>query len=178
MKALLPLFPALALVLMPAFSTAAPAPAAPADDPYRWLEEVNGTRAMAWVQEQNKVSTAELTTLPEFEALRSRFLTILNSDARIPAVTKYGDLYYNFWRDAKHVRGIWRRTTLAEYRKAEPAWETALDLDALAAAEKENWIWEGVDVLEPACTRCLLRLSAAAPARTSVVSSISPRKPS
>jgi prolyl oligopeptidase len=34
-----------------------------------------------------------------------------------------------------------------------------LDLDALAAAEKENWVWKGALVRFPDYTRCLVRLS-------------------
>src|ERR1051325_2741073 len=67
---------------------------------------------------------------------------------RIPYVTKIGDRYYNFWRDAQHERGLWRRTTLEEYRKPSPAWETVLDLDALGTAEKESWVWEGASTLQ------------------------------
>src|SRR5689334_21721237 len=105
----LTMLPALALAAStPATKAAAPktaasapktaAPKAPAsEDPYQWLEDVTGDRAMTWVQGQNKVSSAELTSTPEFEAMRSRFLTILNSNARIPAVAKIGDRYYNFW---------------------------------------------------------------------------------
>ena len=67
-----------------------------------------------------------------------------------------GACYYNFWRDAKNPRGLWRRTTLDEYRKAEPDWETVLDLDALGEAEKENWVWHGADCLQPEYERCLI----------------------
>ena len=52
-------------------------------------------------------------------------------------------LYYNFWQDETHVRGIWRRCTLEEYRKPDPAWETVLDIDALNEEEGESWVWGG-----------------------------------
>ena len=78
-----------------------------------------------------------------------RILEILDSDARIPTIQKVGRYYYNFWRDAKNPRGLWRRTTLDEYRKAKPAWEVVLDLDALAKQEKENWVWHGAQALRP-----------------------------
>ena len=93
--------------------------------------------------------TAELTKSPEFKALDERLLKILDSKERIPFVAKRGDYYYNFWRDAKNKRGLWRRTTLDEYRKPEPKWETVLDLDALAEAEKENWVWHGHNLAGP-----------------------------
>jgi prolyl oligopeptidase len=84
---------------------------------------------------------------------------ILDSDAKIPYVQKIGAHYYNFWKDKQHERGLWRRTTLAEYRKAEPAWETVLDIDALNKAEGENWVWHGADCLAPDYERCLVALS-------------------
>ena len=133
--------------------------AAPADDPGLWLEETTGKRALDWVARQNQESTRELAGSAEFEALDARFMDILNSDARIPNVTKTGDRYYNFWRDSKHERGIWRRTTLDEYRKAAPTWETVIDLDSLAKAENQNWVWEGASVLAPEYRRCLVSLS-------------------
>ena len=129
------------------------------DDPYLWLEEVSGERALAWAKEQNALSTRELESAPEFEPIRQRLLAILDSKERIPYVGKYGAFYYNFWRDEKNVRGLWRRTTLEEYRKAEPAWEVVLDVDQLADQEKENWVWHGADVLFPSYDRCLISLS-------------------
>jgi prolyl oligopeptidase len=137
---------------------AAPAPAVPTD-PYLWLEEVGGEKPLAWARTQNAISQRELEAHPEFQSIRDRLLAILDSKERIPYVSKRGAHYYNFWRDARHVRGLWRRTTLEEYRKSAPAWETVLDLDALAAAEKENWVWHGSTWLEPELDRVLLRLS-------------------
>ncbi len=129
------------------------------DDPLLWLEDVTGDRALSWVRERNAESTAELAESPTFRALEQRILSILDSDAKIPMISKIGPHYYNFWKDAKHKRGLWRRTTLDEYRKAEPAWETVIDLDALGAAEKENWVWHGAMPLKPGYERCLVSLS-------------------
>lgn len=129
------------------------------DDPYLWLENVTGKEALDWVRAQNAVSTSTIESNADFGALRHRLLDILNSNARIPYVGKMGRYYYNFWRDKEHVRGLWRRTTLAEYKKTDPAWETVIDLDQLAAAEKENWVWHGAIVLEPTYDRCLVELS-------------------
>jgi prolyl oligopeptidase len=145
------------MVLMTAISSFSNA--ATPQDPGLWLEDVTGEQAMKWVRQQNERSTAELAGSSEFKTLDERFLGILNSKERIPFVNRIGDHFYNFWRDAEHVRGVWRRTTLAEYRKADPAWETVLDLDALGAAEKESWVWEGASVLRPGNTLCLVSLS-------------------
>ena len=134
-------------------------PAAAQDDPYLWLEEVEGEKALAWAKERSAADTAELEAVPGFAAAHARLLEIYNSRDRIPAVGIHGDRLYNFWQDAEHVRGLWRRTTLDEYVKDEPAWETVLDLDALAEAEGENWVWKGASFLRPAEDLCLVSLS-------------------
>jgi prolyl oligopeptidase len=131
----------------------------PATDPYLWLEQVTSPQSLDWVKAQNALTTEALEHSPVYADIRARYLSILNSDARIPAVHQYGKYLYNFWQDAQHTRGIWRRTTMPEYKKADPAWETVLDLDALAATEKENWTWKGETVFEPEGERCLLSLS-------------------
>jgi prolyl oligopeptidase len=118
------------------------------DDPYLWLEDVDGEQALAWVAARNAEARAALAAQPGYAALRTRLKAILDAKERIPYVGWHAGLYYNFWRDADHERGLWRRTTPAEYRKAEPAWETVLDLDALAAQEDENWVWAGATHLE------------------------------
>jgi len=128
-------------------------------DPNLWLEDVTGEKPLQWVRQQNAVASEKLEATPGFAPLQERFLNILNSRERIPFAEKLGKLYYNFWRDEKHVRGIWRRTTLSEYKKQNPAWESVLDLDSLAAGEKENWVWHGYNVLQPEYDRCLINLS-------------------
>nr|WP_229426300.1 prolyl oligopeptidase family serine peptidase [Pseudoduganella violacea] len=128
-------------------------------DPYQWLEEVGGDKPMAWVKDQNAAALKELEARPQFPAIQARLKTILNSKERIPFVKKYGSHYYNFWKDEQHVRGIWRRTTLEQFQKAEPEWETIIDLDKLAEEEKENWVWAGVNCLYPKGERCLVALS-------------------
>ena len=133
--------------------------AASSDDPYLWLEEVTGEKALEWVAARNETTLAELTSKPEYAEIESKVLQILDSKDKIAGVTLIGDRYYNFWQDADHARGVWRRTTLDEYRKAEPAWELVLDLDALGAAEGENWVWHGADCLSPEYKRCLVSLS-------------------
>ena len=137
------------------------APAAPTagEDPYLWLENVTDPKALDWVRLQNADSTRELEAAPEFPVIRQRLLSILDSRERIPYVTKHGPYYYNFWRDQNHVRGVWRRTTLSDYKKAQPDWETVIDLDRLAEVEKENWVWKGYDILYPTYDRCLISLS-------------------
>ena len=141
---------------------AAPAPAsasASAEDPYLWLEDVLGDRALDWVRARNAESRHVLEATPGFGDMRDRIRAILDSKDQIPAVSREGDWLYNFWRDEQHPRGLWRRTSLAEYRQPAPAWDTVIDLDALAAAEKESWVWEGAQCLGGQDTRCLVSLS-------------------
>jgi prolyl oligopeptidase len=132
---------------------------APAPDPYLWLEDVQGERALAWVRERNAESEKLLQAQPGFEALRQSVREVLDSKEQIPYVARRGDRLYNLWRDAANPRGLWRRTTLAEYRKAQPAWETVLDVDALGKAENVNWVWAGSTCLGPEYRRCLVSLS-------------------
>ncbi len=132
-------------------------------DPNQWLEAVEDPKALDWVRQQNAKTEAELAATPEFRKLESELLAIYDSDARIPGVYKQGEWYYNFWRDKQNPRGLWRRTTLEEYRKPQPKWETVLDLDALNKAEgladDKQWVWHGANCLRPDYTRCLVALS-------------------
>ena len=152
-----------AIVIAASFAAAGSAlaeePAKVTDDQYAWLEEVTGEKPLEWVKAQNARTEAEITTTQGFKQLEAGILKMLDSDAKIPGVQKIGDYYYNFWKDKNHERGIWRRTTLAEYRKPQPQWETILDLDALNKAEGENWVWHGANCLRPEYTRCLVALS-------------------
>ncbi|MBC7727033.1 MAG: S9 family peptidase, partial [Microbacteriaceae bacterium] len=128
-------------------------------DPYVWLEDVLGERALTWVHARNAESRQLLMAHPRFDAMRDGFRAVLDARDKIPYVTRRGPDFYNLWRDAEHPRGLWRRTTLAEYRQTEPAWETVIDPDALASAEGENWVWAGATALGPAYDRCLVQLS-------------------
>ena len=128
-------------------------------DPYLWLEDVQSEKALAWVRERNALTEKRLLAQPGFEPTERAIREVLDSREQIPSVSRRGDWFYNLWRDAEHPRGLWRRTTLAEYRKAKPAWETVIDIDALGQAEKENWVWAGATCLGPDYRRCLVSLS-------------------
>ncbi|WP_454043278.1 prolyl oligopeptidase family serine peptidase [Cellulosimicrobium sp. Marseille-Q8652] len=124
-------------------------PATTDTDPYLWLEEVEGDEALAWVRARNAEVAATLEVPESFAATEAAIREVLDSDAKIPEVSLIGDRLYNFWRDARHERGLWRRTTVDSYRTDAPEWETVLDLDALAAREGESWVWHGASVLRP-----------------------------
>ena len=136
-----------------------PAPTPSSDDPYLWLEETDGAKAMDWVKAKNAVTVKELGESAQFKKTRDQLLEILDSEDKIPYVDRMGSWLYNFWKDKAHPRGIWRRTTLDEYRKDKPNWETVIDIDALGKAEKENWVYEGVSCLKPEYRHCLVFLS-------------------
>lgn len=131
----------------------------PPDDPFLWLEEIEGERALAWARKENERSLGELQADPRYKRFEAQALEILQAKDRIPFVSIMPTGLQNFWQDETHVRGLWRRTTLASYRTADPQWETVLDVDALAAAEKANWVFKGWDCLPPEQTRCLISLS-------------------
>jgi prolyl oligopeptidase len=131
---------------------------APDDDPYLWLEEIGGKSALAWVEEQNARTMARFATA-QFTADRDALTAIFDRPDNIPYIGRRGGLVYNFWRDADHPRGIWRRTTMDIFRAETPFWDVLLDLDALAAAEGEDWVWGGATTLLPAHDRAMIRLS-------------------
>ncbi|GAA1490035.1 prolyl oligopeptidase family serine peptidase [Brachybacterium sacelli] len=128
-------------------------------DPHQWLEEVTGEDALAWVHERNDRAESELDQVvdprdagggPLTAALQREIREILDAKDRIPGVVMRGEYLYNFWTDAEHERGLWRRTTLESYRLEEPDWEILLDVDALNEAEGEDWVWHGASLLRPA----------------------------
>lgn len=127
-------------------------------DPYLWLEEIEGERALAWVAEQN-ARTREAFFDADFEASAEEMRAALDSDEKIPFATKRGDHYYNFWRDAEHPKGLWRRTTWDSYRSAAPEWDVLLDVDALAAADGTEWVFHGAQLRRPDYDRALISLS-------------------
>jgi prolyl oligopeptidase len=130
-----------------------------AEDAFLWLEDVTGETALDWVRERNAKTQSQFDETDSFVSLRDDLLKILDSDERIPFVSKKGDYYYNFWRDQKNPRGLWRRTSLEEFRSDSPTWEVILDLDALAREEDENWVWSGAQLLRPDYERALVNLS-------------------
>lgn len=129
------------------------------EDPYMWLEEVNGDRSLEWVRAQNSATTVVLEQHPEFWKLKDKVLDILNSDERIAYPSIRGEYVYNFWQDEANPRGLWRSVPLNEYLKGAPEWETVLDLDMLCENENEKWAYKGADFLYPDYDLCLLYLS-------------------
>jgi len=132
---------------------------AASDDPYIWLEDAHGARAMAWVEAENARTVGVLEKDPRYAGLYQDALALAQAKDRIPTPSILAGEVYNFWQDADHVRGIWRKTSLASYRTDNPQWSTVLDVDALASAEKANWFLTDTTCVEPTERRCLLSLS-------------------
>ncbi|WP_374470097.1 prolyl oligopeptidase family protein [Phenylobacterium sp.] len=134
--------------------------AAPNDDPYTWMEEIEGARALDWAKAENARSLPKLQNDPRYQGLYADALKIATATDRIPSVGFAGDgSLRDFWQDREHVRGIWRTTSLESYRSGKPEWRTIIDVDALAKAENANWVWHGADCLEPDERLCLVALS-------------------
>src|SRR5436305_11162628 len=128
------------------------------EDPYAWLEEIDAPQARAWVEARN-AETRNALCDARFEQDRIAALDILNAPGCIPWVIQRSGLLYNFWRDEQNPKGLWRRTTPASYRTAAPDWEVILDLDALARAAVEAWVWHGCTTMYPAPLRGPVQLS-------------------
>lgn len=131
----------------------------PNNDPRVWLEEVEGEQATVWVEGQNERTFARLQGDERYQGLYDQALAIAQSEDRIPYGSYSGGYIWNFWQDAEHTHGLWRRTSLESYLTDAPEWDVVLDLDALSEAEDRNWVWRGSDCLAPAYERCMLTLS-------------------
>lgn len=130
------------------------------EDPYLWLEEIEGAKALEQVKDWNAATEADLTKIPGFEDRRQRALAILNDPNQIARPSEVmGDLVANHWVDADHKRGLWRVSPLADYLAGKPVWRTLIDVDALGKAEGKSWVWHGADCLPPEYQRCLISLS-------------------
>ncbi|WP_300420989.1 prolyl oligopeptidase family serine peptidase [uncultured Hyphomonas sp.] len=136
---------------------------ATAEDPYLWLEEVEGEAALDWVRNQNDRSLKELKADPDYAGYEAAAIEALTSAERIPYGSIRDGMVYNFWQDETHVRGLWRRTTLESYASDTPEWETILDFDKLAEEEGKNWVYKGADCFRPKGSdigyKCMISLS-------------------
>lgn len=129
------------------------------EDKYQWLEEVDGTKALEFVTAQNKITFDKLSNEKDYQSNYNKLLDIYNSSDQIAYPSIQGKYVYNFWKDKNHVRGIWRRTLLTEYKNGKPTWETLLDIDALSKNDNIKWVYKGSTGLYPNYNRFLVRLS-------------------
>ncbi|HEU4809640.1 MAG TPA: prolyl oligopeptidase family serine peptidase [Sphingomicrobium sp.] len=138
----------------------ATAAVAETSDPYLWLENITGEKALRQVKAWNAETEAELTKMPGYEEHRQRALTILNNPKQIALPDDVmGAMVANHWIDADHKRGLWRISPIAAYLAGKPEWRTLIDVDALGKAEGKSWVWHGANCLPPEYRRCLVSLS-------------------
>jgi prolyl oligopeptidase len=135
-----------------------PTIAAPDDDPYLWLEEIEGDRALDFVEQQSRLTLQKFGDAG-FASDRDTLASIYDRPDNIPYVTRRGGWLYNLWKDANNPRGIWRRTTLDEFRGPNPRWDVLLDVDKLAAEENADWILNSIQTLPGKHPRAMLSLS-------------------
>ncbi|MGD9264993.1 MAG: S9 family peptidase, partial [Lysobacterales bacterium] len=129
------------------------------DDPYLWLEDIDGEKSLDWVHLENKLTAEKLATKPIFEQLHAQAKAALNANSRLPDVYQEEGWLYNTWKDENHPRGLFRRTTREEFAKVKPEWEVVIDVDALNAAENKQWAFKGMDCLPKDPEHCMVRLS-------------------
>jgi prolyl oligopeptidase len=149
----------LAVIILAAKCPMAAEPAGNATDPYLWLEERDSKNALDWVKKHDSATLGELRADSNFATFQAEALAILSSKDRIPEGSLMGNYIYNFWQDADHVRGLYRRTSLDEYAKPNPQWETVLDIDSLNKVEGKSWVYKGANWLPPDYSRALVTLS-------------------
>jgi prolyl oligopeptidase len=142
-----------------AASSAAAADAASKEDKYLWMEEIQGAKALAWAKKENERSLPLLEADARFQPMKAEALAILTSKERIPFGSVHHGAVYNFWQDDEHVRGLWRRASVASYKAGEPEWETLIDYDALAKSDNMNWVAESIVCLSPEYRHCMVELS-------------------
>jgi prolyl oligopeptidase len=148
-----------ALIAVMIGSMTLPVAVADTSDPYLWLEDVEGERALAWVREHNERSLGQLMRDPRYQKFYDAAVAIAEDKSRIPYGSLRNGWVYNFWQDETNIRGRWRRTRLDSYQTATPAWELLLDLDALAKEEGKSWVYKGAFCLPPEGRHCLVKLS-------------------
>jgi len=137
---------------------ALPTLADPDNDPWIWLEDVDGERATKWVDEQS-ARTLKTFSGDGFERDRADLLAIMDNPHKLLGITRRGAWIYNYWIDAENPRGLWRRCSLESYRTENPDWDVIIDLDTIAREEDEDWVWHGAATLPGSHDRALLSLS-------------------
>src|SRR5690349_4929876 len=145
-------------ILAGAVTTASAAP--PAADPNLYLEQVDGARALTTVKAWNAKTLAALEKQPGFADYRAKALALLSTNQKIAEPDQIlGDKVLNFWQDEQHPRGIWRVSPLAAFASGQPQWRTLIDIDAMSAADRKNWVFKGAACLSPAYVDCMVSLS-------------------
>ena len=131
-----------------------------AEDKYLWLEDVSSDRSMGWVKAENARTAKVLEGDPRFAAYQAEAFELASASDRLALPSLRGGEIYNFWRDAQNPHGLLRKTSLADYLTANPAWHPVIDYDALGKQEKQSWVSKGQSCLYPGDEYCMMNLSA------------------
>ncbi len=129
------------------------------DDPFLWLEDVEGEKSLEWVTSHNEITLNYITNIDGYQDRYDFLYEILTSEDKLPYPIMHGDYIYNFWQDEKHPRGIWRRIVYSDYLERKNTWETVIDIDKLCEDEDNNWAFEGTYFLHGNDKLCTVRLS-------------------
>ncbi len=129
------------------------------EDPFIWLEDIDGERSMEWVLSQNKQTADQYKAMPIYQELYSEAISALNGKSRIPSVTQKGEWVYNFWKDDKNPLGVYRRAKLKEFKANKPKWQTVLDMDQYNEIHEGKWMFKDMTCLAPEYQHCLTFLS-------------------
>jgi prolyl oligopeptidase len=128
-------------------------------DPNIWLEDVYSPRALEWVRAHDAKALGVLAADTHYKIFYQQALALEQASDRIPRPEFLGAQIGNFWQDAAHAQGVWRRTSLDDYRHAAPDWRVMLDLDALSKSDQRHWVFKGDTCWQPVGARCLVALS-------------------
>jgi prolyl oligopeptidase len=138
---------------------AAQVPPMTENDPHIWLEDKDGAKALAWVEAENAPTLKRLQGDPRYQTFYQEALAIAAAKDRIPMPSQTGGRILNFWRDAEHPLGLLRVTSESDYATPNPTWRTLIDVDALSRAEGKQWVFKGLNCLQPEERLCLVSLS-------------------
>jgi prolyl oligopeptidase len=130
------------------------------DDPFLWLEDAQGARALAWVAAENAKTEAVLQADARFRDNYAALIKMASGTRYVPPPSLLGDGVAVFTADASHPRGALQWATLADYQAPTPQWRTLIDVGALDAADGQNWLIPSIDCPPRNAHRCLVTLSA------------------
>jgi len=129
------------------------------EDEYLWLQNIDGERAMSWVENANQTTANKLTKDPLYQEIYSDVLAALDSKDKLPELNIIGDYVYQLQRSAEKPRGVYERTKFNLFKAGKPAWQTVLDIDAMSKRDKQKWVFHGMSCLAPENKHCLVYLS-------------------
>lgn len=128
-------------------------------DPYLWLEDIDGEKALSWVRTANQETDKSLTNNPLYKSIYADVLSALDSKDKLPEVNIIGDMVYTLKKDVDHPRGLYQRTSMADFKAGKARWQPVLDIDEMSKNDDVKWVFHGMDCLKPQYQRCLVYLS-------------------